>query len=74
MLTGAGLTLGTTAITLTAVNTAIDTFRSSFNYVSIELLGLAHLMGLDYAFSIVLGAIIARAVQNATKLSLQKIK
>lgn len=74
ILTGAGLTLGTSAVILTAINTAINTFKTNLLGVSADLLSLAHLAGFDYAFSIVLGAIVARSVQNATKLTIQKIK
>lgn len=73
VLTGAGLTLGTSAITLTALNTAISSFKSNLTGLPVELLGLAHVAGFDYAFSIVLGAIVARNIQSAGKLSLQKI-
>lgn len=73
VLTGAGLTLGTSAITLTALNTAISSFKSNLTDLPVELLGLAHVAGFDYAFSIVLGAIVARNIQSAGKLSLQKI-
>lgn len=74
ILTGAGLTLGTSAIILTALNNAINVFKTNLLGVSADLLALAHLAGFDYAFSIVLGAIVARSVQNATKLTIQKIK
>ena len=73
VLTGAGLTLGTSAIALTALNTAISSFKSNLTGLPVELLGLAHIAGFDYAFSIILGAIVARNVQSAGKLSLQKI-
>lgn len=73
VLTGAGLTLGTSAITLTALNTAISTFKNQLGQVSADILGLAHIAGFDYAMSIILGAIVARQIQSAGKLSLQKI-
>lgn len=73
VLEGAGLTLGTSAITLTGLNTAINVFKDSLNAIPLEILGLAKIAGFDYAFSIVLGAIIARQVQSASKLTIQKI-
>lgn len=74
VLTGAGLTLGTSAVILTALNTAINQFRNSLGGVSHELLGLAGLAGLDYFFSIVLGAVVARQVQLASKITVQRLK
>lgn len=71
-LTGAGLTLATGGTILTALNTAIDQFKSSLGAVSSSLLQLAGLSGFDVAFSIVLGAIAARYVQNTAKLYLAR--
>lgn len=73
VLTGAGLTLGTSAIVLTGLSTAIASFKSSLGGLSGDLLGLAHVSGFDYAFSIILGAIVAKAVQDAGKIGLKKI-
>lgn len=73
VLTGAGLTLCTSAVTLTALDTAISTFKGQLGQVSQDILGLAHIAGFDYAMSIILGAIVARQVQSAGKLSLQKL-
>ncbi|STZ63514.1 Protein of uncharacterised function (DUF2523) [Moraxella lacunata] len=74
VLTGAGLTLGTSAITLTMLDTAIKHLRSGLNSVSADLLGLAHIAGIDLAMSIIIGAIVARSTMQAGKLTLQKIK
>lgn len=71
-LTGAGLTLATGGAILTALNTAIDQFKSSLGAVSASLLQLAGVAGFDVAFSIVLGAIAARYVQNSAKLYLAR--
>lgn len=71
-LTGAGLTLATGGAILTALNTAIDQFKSSLGSVSSSLLQLAGVAGFDVAFSIVLGAIAARYVQNTAKLYLAR--
>ena len=72
VLTGAGLTLATGGAILTALNTAIDQFKSSLGSVSSSLLQLAGVAGFDIAFSIVLGAIAARYVQNTAKLYLAR--
>lgn len=71
-LTGAGLTLGTSGILMTALNTAIDQFKSSLGAMSLTLIQIAGVCGFDIAFSLVLGAITARYVQNSTKLFLTK--
>lgn len=74
VLTGAGLTIGTSAITLTAINTAINHFKGSIGGIPIEILGLAHIAGLDYGFSIVLGAIVAKSIQDSAKLSIKSVQ
>ena len=73
VLTGAGLTLGTSAVTLTALNTVVSKLRSDLNSVSSDLLMLMHLMGIDIAMSIIIGAIVTRYTMQATKLTLQKL-
>lgn len=73
VLTGAGLTLGTSAINLTALNFIIERFKSDLNGVPSELFGLASLAGIDVAISITLGAIVTRHALSSTKLTLKKI-
>lgn len=73
VLTGAGLTLGTAAINLTALNTVITKFKSDLNGIPSDLLGLASLAGIDVAISITLGAIVTRHALSSTKLTLKKI-
>ncbi|MQZ56012.1 DUF2523 domain-containing protein [Acinetobacter junii] len=72
VLTGAGITLATGGAILTALNTAVNQFKSSLGAVSSTLLQLAGVCGFDIAFSIVLGAIAARYVQNSAKLYLSR--
>lgn len=72
VLTGAGLTLGSAAITLTAFNTAVSKLRSSVSQVPSDLLALMHLMGIDIAMSIIIGAIVTRYTMQSGKLILQK--
>lgn len=74
VLTGAGLTLGTSAVTLTMLQTAINHLRSGLNGISADLLGLANIAGIDVAMSIILGAIVSRHTIQATKLTLQRAK
>lgn len=72
VLTGAGLTLATSGVVLTALNTAITQFKGSLGALPVTLIQLAGICGFDIAFSLVLGAIVARYVQNSSKLFLQK--
>ncbi|MFU8928288.1 DUF2523 family protein [Acinetobacter puyangensis] len=72
VLTGAGITLATSGALLLVLNTAVTTFKSSLGGIPVTVLNLAGLAGFDYAFSIVLGAIVTKYVQNSSKLSLRK--
>ena len=71
-LTGAGLTLATSGVVLTALNTAISQVKSSFSGIASTVLQLAGVCGFDVAFSLILGAIVAKYVQNSSKLFLSK--
>lgn len=71
-LTGAGLTLATSGVVLTALNTAISQVKNSFSGIAGTVLQLAGVCGFDIAFSLILGAIVARYVQNSSKLFLTK--
>lgn len=71
-LTGAGLTLGTSAVLLTMVNNSIDYFKDSLGSIAASVLQLGGLAGFDVAISLVLGAITARYVQNSAKVYLQR--
>lgn len=73
VLTGAGLTLGTSAVVLTALNTAISKVRDDVGQMSAELLALMHLSGIDVAMSIIIGAIVTRHTLQSTKLTLKKL-
>lgn len=72
-LTGAGLGFGTSAVVLVALNAAILGFKNSIGGLSADLMGLAHIAGFDFLLSAVLGAYVARAVQNSGKLTLKKL-
>ncbi|HFD2142373.1 DUF2523 family protein [Acinetobacter baumannii] len=73
VLTGAGITLGTSGALLLVLNTAVTTFKNSLGAISATVLNLAGLAGFDYAFSIILGAIVTKYVQNSSKLTLRKM-
>lgn len=74
VLTGAGLTLGTSAVSLSALDLAVKHLKSSLGGVSVDLLNLMSLMGIDVAMSLILGAIVSRHTISATKITLQKLK
>lgn len=72
VLIGAGLTLGTAGASMVFINGLIEHFKTNVNSIPADILSLAHIAGFDYAISIVLGAVVAAAVGNAAKLTLQK--
>lgn len=72
VLGGAGLALGSAGLSMILINQFIDKFRTGVNSIPHDVLSLAHIAGFDYAISIILGAIVAVAVQGAGKLSLRK--
>ncbi|AMX18662.1 DUF2523 domain-containing protein [Acinetobacter baumannii] len=73
VLTGAGITLATSGTLLLALNTAVTTFKNTLGGIPVTVLNLAGLAGFDYTFSIILGAIVTRYIQNSSKLTLRKI-
>lgn len=72
VLSGAGLTLGTAGASMFLISQFIDRFRDGVNTIPYDVLSLAHIAGFDYAISIILGAIVAAAMQGAANLSLRK--
>ena len=72
ILSGAGLTLGTAGVSMILINQVINNFKTNVNSIPADVLSLAHIAGFDYAISIVLGAIVAKATQGAANLSLRK--
>lgn len=72
VLQGSGLTLGTTAISMTAFNSALNYFKNQVNSIGADILGLAGLGGFDVFFSLILGAIVTRMTMQNGKLFLKK--
>lgn len=72
MLAGAGLTLASTAVMTTLVNQYISTLKNQTAGISVDMLAILHLSGLDFALSVILSAIVARMTMNATNLTLKK--
>lgn len=65
ILTGAGLTLGSTIIVTTTINAYIDNIKADVNSLPQDLLAIMGLSNVDYAFSVILSAVVARATMNA---------
>ena len=74
VLVGAGLTLGSSAVSLTALNVAVGHLKNNLNSISGTILNLMALSGIDVAMSLILGAIVTRHTLQAGKLGLQKLK
>lgn len=72
VLAGAGLTLGTTAVTTTLIQSYISKIQSDLSSINGELLAILHISNIDYALSIVLSAILSRAVMNSAGVTLKK--
>lgn len=73
-LTGAGLGLGTSLVSITLVQQYIDKVVSSGNSVESDVLGLLALSGVDVALSSIIGAVIYKMTVSSTKLSLMRKK
>jgi len=71
MIKGAGISLISGTVILTVINFLIDRFISDFFVVG-DLASLVGVSGLDQCISIVISAMIARAMISSTSMSLQK--
>lgn len=72
VLTGAGLTFGSTMVVTGAINTYISKITNDLNSLPSTMLSLMGLSSIDYAFSVVLSAVVARATMNASGVFLKK--
>lgn len=71
LIKGAGISLISGTVILTVINFLIDRFISDFLVVG-DLASLVGVSGLDQCISIVISAMIARAMISSTSMSLQK--
>lgn len=71
LIKGAGISLISGTVILTVINYLIDRFLSDFFVVG-DLAALVGVSGLDQCISIVISAMIARAMIASTSMSLQK--
>lgn len=74
VLEGAGITLGTAALSLAILNTMINHFQNAVNQLPVVLLQMLGVSGLHIYFSLVLGAIVAKHYKQASPLQLLKKK
>lgn len=72
ILTGAGLTFGSTMIVTGSINTYIAKITNDLNSLPANMLSLMGLSSIDYAFSVVLSAVVARSAMNASGVFLKK--
>lgn len=72
VLTGAGLTFGSTAVVTTLVNQYIERISTQTNSLPHELIMILGLSKMDYALSVVLSAVTARALMNSSGVLLKK--
>lgn len=71
LIKGAGISLISGTVILTVINFLIDRFISDFFVVG-DFASLVGVSGLDQCISIVISAMIARAMISSTSMSLQK--
>lgn len=71
-LTGAGLGIGSAAITLTAVQTYIGYLISTSNSISSDVLGLLALSGAHISLSGIIGAVVYKLTASSAKLTLMR--
>ncbi len=74
ILTGAGLTFGSTIVVTSAVKSYIAKIQGDVYSLPSELLMLMGLSNIDYAFSVVLSAVVARATMNSAGVFLKTKK
>lgn len=73
MLTGAGLTLTSTAVSATILQSLIDDFREQLNNMPDLALALIDLSGTDIALSLMMSAILTRHALTSAQLYLTRI-
>lgn len=71
LLTGAGLGLVTSAVSLTALNSLMSHLQSSYTALGIAA-NLLSLAGFDVGLSIILGAMVVKMTVGSGKISLGK--
>ena len=73
ILTGAGVSLATGAISYTAFQSAVNALKNQTNSIPADIIAILHLSGVDIFISTILAAIATTLTINASKLSLTKM-
>lgn len=71
-LEGLGITLGTAGTLIFSFNTAVDVFRNNLSALPLTVVQFAGLIGLHIYFSLVIGAMATKYIQNSAKVFLQR--
>lgn len=72
ILAGAGLTFGSTIAVTSVINAYISKIKSDINSIPADILALMSMSNMDYAFSVILSAVVARATMNSMGIFLKK--
>lgn len=72
VLTGAGLTFGSTAVVTTLVDSYIKQVITNTQSLPADILMILGLSRIDYGLSVVLSAVVARSMMNGASLYLKK--
>lgn len=72
ILTGAGLTFGSTLLVTTAIDAYIAKIKSDIYGLPTAILSLMGMSQMDYAFSVILSAVVSRAFMNSSGIFLKK--
>ncbi|AXI03062.1 DUF2523 family protein [Aquirhabdus parva] len=71
VLTGAGLSLASSAVIMTLVTYALGQMQASLSGAG-DVAALIGVSGLDQGLSVIMGALIARATMSSTGISIRK--
>lgn len=72
LLTGAGLTLATSGVSMIIFGQMLNVFKSNINTVPFDILSLAHIAGFDIFFSLIFGAYVTKFTLSSSNLALRK--
>ena len=72
ILTGAGLTFGSTIMMTGLVDTYISSIKSDLNSIPETVLSFMAMSNLDYALSVILSALVSRAAMNSMGLFIKR--
>lgn len=73
LLTGAGLTLATSGVSMIIFGQMLNVFKSNLNTVPFDILSLAHIAGFDIFFSLIFGAYVTKFTLSSGNFALRKV-